>query len=76
MYGKAVDIWAVGLIMFELISCRHPLWTGGIDKKQYREKAQGFSTNFRFKSRRFNDLSRNLITKLCNPKPSLRYTVD
>jgi serine/threonine protein kinase len=77
LYGKAVDLWAVGLIMFELISARHPLWTGGIDKKQYREKAQGFTNkDFKFKSRRFTDLSRNLITKLCNSKPSLRYTVD
>lgn len=64
------------MIMYEMISARHPLWTGGIDKKQYRDKAQGFNTNFKFKSRRFTELSRNLIGNLCNPKPSLRYTVD
>jgi len=25
-YGKPVDIWAVGFMMYELISGSHPLW--------------------------------------------------
>lgn len=29
-----------------------------------------------YKSSRFNQFSKGLIDKLCNPKPSLRYTVD
>ncbi len=37
-YGKAVDLWAVGFIMFELISGRHPVWAGKEDKQTYRDK--------------------------------------
>lgn len=28
-YGKPVDLWAIGFIMYELISGRHPLWVKG-----------------------------------------------
>lgn len=37
-YGKSVDIWAVGFIMFEMISGTHPLWVRGEDKQMYKEK--------------------------------------
>ena len=37
-YGKAVDIWAAGFIMFELISNHHPLWNKGEYKPTYRDK--------------------------------------
>jgi serine/threonine protein kinase len=37
-YGKPVDIWAVGFIMYELLSGKHPLWQGKEDKTQYRDK--------------------------------------
>jgi len=35
-YGKAVDIWAVGFIMYEMIAGYHPLWQKGEDKFQYK----------------------------------------
>ena len=75
LYGKAVDVWAVGLILYELIAGRHPLWTGGLDKEGYRAKALKYK-EMEFHSRRFNEFSRNLIEKLCCRKPNLRYTVD
>jgi serine/threonine protein kinase len=31
-YGKAVDIWAAGFIMYEMISGEHPLYIRGEDK--------------------------------------------
>jgi serine/threonine protein kinase len=31
-YGKSVDVWAVGFIMYELISGTHPLYVRGEDK--------------------------------------------
>ena len=31
-YGKPVDLWSVGFIMYELISGIHPLWIRGEDK--------------------------------------------
>ena len=35
-YGKPVDIWAVGFIMYELIAHKHPLWEKGDDNKRYK----------------------------------------
>jgi serine/threonine protein kinase len=42
-YGKPVDIWAVGFIMYELISGNHPLWVRGEDKFQYKEKLKSMT---------------------------------
>jgi len=74
-YGKPIDLWAVGFIMYELISGQHPLWQKGEDKQNYREKMKNFK-KLSFKGKRFSDLAINLIEKLCHPKPSARYKVD
>jgi serine/threonine protein kinase len=73
-YGKTVDVWAAGFIMYELIAGKHPLWEKGDNNEAYKEKALNF-TKLRY-GRRFNKLSQGLLEKLCHPKPSLRYTVD
>jgi len=31
-YGKSVDVWAAGFIMYEMISGSHPLYLKGEDK--------------------------------------------
>jgi hypothetical protein len=31
-YGKPIDIWAVGFIMYELITGQHAYWQKGEDK--------------------------------------------
>lgn len=54
-YGKSVDVWAVGFIMYELIAGKHPLWEKGEDKKKYREKILNFK-KLRF-GRRFTELT-------------------
>jgi len=41
-YGKAVDVWATGFIMYELIAGHHPLWRRGEDKASYKEKIRNF----------------------------------
>lgn len=41
-YGKPVDIWAVGFIIYELIAGKHPMWEKGDDNKAYRHKALKF----------------------------------
>lgn len=74
IYGKPVDIWAVGFIMYELIAGKHPLWTKGDDNDVYRRKAQEFKC-FKF-GRKFNKWSSSLLDKLCSPKASMRYTVE
>jgi serine/threonine protein kinase len=53
-YGKPVDIWAIGFIMFELISGKHPLWTRKEDKQEYKEKLRSFK-KFDFSSYKFSE---------------------
>ena len=73
-YSKSVDIWAVGFIMYELISLRHPLWDKNQDKESYREKVLNFR-KLKF-SNKFSRHAKNLIQTMCHMKPSLRYSVD
>lgn len=42
-YGKPVDIFAVGIIMYELLSGRHPLYERGEDRMTYSEKLKKFN---------------------------------
>ena len=74
LYGKSVDIWAVGFIMFELLNGKHPLWARHETVETYKKKVMNFQ-GLKY-SQYFSPLARNLLEKLCHPKPSLRYTVE
>jgi serine/threonine protein kinase len=52
-YGKPVDIWAAGFIMYELISNIHPLWVKGEDKPTYKEKIKNLKS-FDFTKAKFS----------------------
>jgi serine/threonine protein kinase len=41
-YGKPIDIWAVGFIMYELLSGKHPLYSRGEDRTAYIDKLRDF----------------------------------
>ena len=41
-YGKPVDLWATGFIMYEMISGEHPLYIRGETKQSYKEKLRNF----------------------------------
>jgi serine/threonine protein kinase len=83
-YGKPIDLWATGLIMYELITGKHALWSKGEDKPTYKEKMKGFKGLKMDDTKisryaiflNFNRLAINLLEKLCHPKPSSRYKVD
>ena len=53
-YGKPVDIWAVGFIMYELIAGVHPLWTRKEDKNEYKEKIRALK-KLDFSKRKFSE---------------------
>ena len=42
-YGKPVDVFAVGIIMYELLSGRHPIYIRGEDRMTYSEKLKKFN---------------------------------
>lgn len=74
-YGKPVDIWAIGFVMYELICGKHPLWVKGEDRLSYQDKLKKFQ-KLTFQSSKFSPLAINLIEKLCHQKPSARYKVE
>lgn len=41
-YGKSVDVWATGFIMYELITGVHPVYVKGEDKQSYKDKLKQF----------------------------------
>lgn len=73
-YGKPVDIWAVGFIMFELISGQHPFYVKGENRATYLEKMKNYK-QMPFNAN-FTPLAVNLLSKLCYSKPSARYKVE
>ena len=52
-YGKPVDIFAAGVIMYELLSGRHPIYERGEDRMTYSDKLKKFS-NLKFDSKFFS----------------------
>jgi len=69
-YCKAVDIWAVGIIMYIIISGKHPLHTPEDTRETYTKKLENPQFHF---SKEFSNLSRNLFVKLCANDPLVRY---
>ena len=53
-YGKPVDVFAGGIIMYELLSGRHPLYVRGEDRATYSDKLKKFR-NLKFDSQNFSE---------------------
>lgn len=74
-YGKPADVWAVGFIMYELLSLKHPLWNMETDNRDtYREKIKKPQTYTYFPN--FSDLAKSFFRNMCHYRPSNRYTVE
>ena len=37
-YGKRIDAWAVGIIVFQMLTGKHPFYTNGDTEETYIEK--------------------------------------
>ena len=83
-YGKGADIWACGIIMYELLCGEHPIL------KQFERKQKGKSSqdvkrafadellsirSFTY-SALFSNYAEHLISMLCQPKTGQRYTAS
>jgi calcium/calmodulin-dependent protein kinase I len=73
-YGKEVDIWSTGIILYKLLSNgNHPLYSLNEKKESYFTKLKNPIWVFH---KGFSDLSRNLFLKLMKISPIERYTAS
>ncbi|OQV13303.1 Phosphorylase b kinase gamma catalytic chain, liver/testis isoform [Hypsibius exemplaris] len=74
-YGKAVDLWACGVIMYTLLAGYPPFW----HRKQMVMLRQIMEGKFDFSAPEWNDVtevSKDLIRKLLTVDPDSRLTAD
>lgn len=82
-YGKKIDIWSTGIIMYEILTKGgHPElgldFYNGLDMtlEEFKEKMLKVDNNYDL-SDKFNDLPKNaasLLQTLLNINPNLRYS--
>jgi calcium/calmodulin-dependent protein kinase (CaM kinase) II len=74
-YGKAVDLWACGVILYILLVGYPPFW----DEDQKRLYAQIKSAKYEFPSPEWDTVTaeaKALIRQLLNPDPTTRITAE
>ena len=70
-FAKKADIWAAGVIMYEILTGSHPMWKPGEPKEVMEAKMKTFK-EFKY-PRSMSRHAKHLISMLCQPSISARY---
>ena len=70
-YAKKADVWASGIIMFYLLTGKHPIWKEGMNKLQMEQVMKNFK-EIKFPSS-MSPQAQHLISCLCQKNQSARY---
>ena len=62
-YAKKADIWAAGIIMYEILTGSHPMWKPGESKESMEAKMKNFK-EFKY-PRSMSAHAKHLISMLC-----------
>lgn len=73
VYSKPVDIWSCGLVMFILITGKHPLFNEDDTYTSYLDKLENLKWNF---PSDFSESAKHLFSKLTHSNPLERYTAE
>ena len=72
-YSKKVDLWACGIIAFQLLACgQHPCYFKGQDYCKKLENIETEPIEWTFPEN-FSSLAKDFFLNLCTFPPSLRY---
>ena len=70
-YTKKIDMWAIGVIMHQLLTGKHPFLVKGEVEKTYIERIT--KDNLGIKEFNLEDAAKSLFLKLCSKSPMKRY---
>ena len=72
-YSKKIDIWACGIIAYQLLTCgQHPFYQQGDDYYKKLENVESSPIEFNFPDT-LSPLAKDFLTNLCVYPPSQRY---
>ena len=72
-YSKKIDIWACGIIAYQLLTCgKHPCYQLGDDYYKKLKQIETHPLEFNFPDT-FTPLAKDFFLNLCSYPPSNRY---
>lgn len=79
-YGKRIDLWAIGIIMFQILTGKHPFYLQNDNEKTYIERISKDKIDVileeNFEKWEFSELARCLMRRLLARGITDRYTVN